>query len=810
MAVKRIEQYELERKLGSGAGGVVYLARDTSLERPVVLKLLKRRPGSTGEMRDLMLREARLASAIDHPNVCAIYEVGEAEGEWFIAMQYVPGRTLEQLIAAGPLDLRLAVSVGIQIAEGLSAAHAAGVVHRDLKPANVMVTDGGQVKILDFGLAKRAEHPASDKVRSSSGARGKQSRGGTFAYIAPEQFVTGHSSEQTDIYAAGVILYEMIAGHHPLAAAFELAAITRGGLPESQLAEVVRSSVPRPLHDLRTEVPPDLEATVAKAMAKDPAQRMASAADLRRELLHVWSLFHDAPFPVPPETRGEPPRSGVWSMIVERLLSSEPLDEHSIAVLPFTYRDSKGDTPMLGLAVSEAIASHLQQNPHIHVKSAASLLRNPMPDSEIERGKLLKVAHVICGSVEHLADKAVESWKLVDVRSGMTLRERHFETDRVDVLRLQSEIGTAVNLLLEGSVPRPAVERVHDELSSDIAEQYLQARALLSVFLLRTSRREDLERVTRLFHEVLVAAPELAGAHSGLGVAHLQYLRHGFGGVRHLMRARQSFERALALDPELPEANLYQVFTFLARSEKQRARERVADLLRTRSEDFAVRVIAGIVLRLDGMYAEALEQFNTALRMSPADAPTVYNHRARIFHYQGQVELAMQEISKGLSLEPSHRLLRASLGYLYFRMGETRRAITTLEEVMSDDPNLTLASPTLAMCYVAAGQKERAEELITEQAMSAAEADAEMSYRLATYFAVANDPSEAFHWLRRATYLGYENYPWLISNPAWLGLRKDPLFRTLIAEQKKAYARNRKLWEKLLAVGISGPPSAAL
>jgi eukaryotic-like serine/threonine-protein kinase len=165
----------------------------------------------------------------------------------------------------------------------------------------------------------------------------------------------------------------------------------------------------------------------------------------------------------------------------------------------------------------------------------------------------------------------------------------------------------------------------------------------------------------------------------------------------------------------------------------------------------------------------------------------------------------MQEISKGLSLEPTHRLLRASLGYLYFRMGETKRAITTLEEVRADDPNLTLASPTLAMCYVADGQIARAEELITEQAMSAAEADAEMSYRLATYFAVAKDSSEAFHWLRRATYLGYENYPWLVSNPAWLGLRKDALFRTLIAEQKKAYARNRKIWEKLLSVSVPGP-----
>ena len=177
-----IHQYELVRRLGSGGSGIVYLANDSTLMRPVVLKILKRGKATLQEMRSTVLREARLASAIEHPNVCAIYEVGESEEEAFIVMQYVPGQSLDHVIAAGPAALQLALSVGIQIADGLAAAHSLGIYHRDLKPANVMLTDGGLVKILDFGLARRrtADEAAFDPTvaaRRKPGLSGHTSRG---------------------------------------------------------------------------------------------------------------------------------------------------------------------------------------------------------------------------------------------------------------------------------------------------------------------------------------------------------------------------------------------------------------------------------------------------------------------------------------------------------------------------------------------------------------------------------------------------------------------------------------------------------
>src|SRR5215469_13573035 len=278
MKRKTIEHYEIIRRLGAGGSGVVYLANDTLLQRPVVLKILRTGLLSAQQMRTTVLREARLASAIEHPNVCAIYEVGEAGDEGYIVMQYVPGQSLDQLIARGPATPQLVLSVGIQIADGLQAAHSLGIFHRDLKPQNVMLTDGGLAKILDFGLARRL--PPEDATfdpgkpalaKGASVAATYTARGGTIRYMAPEQFVTGQSSVQSDVWALGVILYELVSGRHPFA---------RPDAEDFQAIRAIQFLEPQDLSEAVGEIAPELKSVIATCLEKNPATRYTTAAEV--------------------------------------------------------------------------------------------------------------------------------------------------------------------------------------------------------------------------------------------------------------------------------------------------------------------------------------------------------------------------------------------------------------------------------------------------------------------------------------------------------------------------------------------------
>jgi eukaryotic-like serine/threonine-protein kinase len=288
MARRVIKQYEFLRKIGAGGSGVVFLANDTLLQRPVVLKLLKRGSQTPEQVRATQLREARLASAIDHPNVCAIYEVGESESgsgdsEAYIVMQYIPGKSLDKVISEGPGSAQLVLSSGMQIADGLAAAHTLGIFHRDLKPANVMLTDGGLIKILDFGLARRLKRENMDFDPSMTmqpatpafpGAT-YTARGGTIAYMAPEQFVTGQSSVQSDIFALGLILYEMVSGRHPF---------HRPDAQEVHSIRAIQYAEPPSLREIVPDLPAELESVILRCLEKRPSERYASAAELREGL----------------------------------------------------------------------------------------------------------------------------------------------------------------------------------------------------------------------------------------------------------------------------------------------------------------------------------------------------------------------------------------------------------------------------------------------------------------------------------------------------------------------------------------------
>jgi serine/threonine-protein kinase len=773
-----------------------------------------------------VLREARLASAIEHPNVCAIYEVGESGDEAYIAMQYVPGQSLDKLIERGPANLQLLLSVGIQIADGLQAAHALGIFHRDLKPQNVMLTDGGLVKILDFGLARRLPpedarfDPAKPAFANDPSVPATHTaRGGTIRYMAPEQFVTGHSSVQSDVWALGVILYELASGRHPF---------VRPDAEDFQAIRAVQFLEPDDLTAIVPEISPELKSVIASCLEKNPGARTASAADVREGLKTIMKAQRIETGMIPVEAAANLPATGpeaekratgVLSMLAERFResSAERSTQNSIVVLPFANLGATEAAPLYGYALADAIAARLARIPTLVVRPSSALmpLAGARPFAQMDPlavGKKLLVSFVLAGSFVRSENGFDLNWQLLDVPSQSVRSGASIRVASLDLIAVQTEIANEVFATLQGvrsarmlepaqSGPGAGTARSSargESLPGMVSEKYLQARALLSSFMVRTGARADLDRARALFSSVTEANAAFAPGWSGLGIAELQYARHGFGGQTYVMRARKAFDEALTLDPGSTEANLYRIYMLLSRGEKESARHGIASLLATAANDWNVHLVAGIALRCDGMYEGALDEFSRALKLNPANAAIIYNHRARVYHYQNQIELAGDELEKGLALEPRHPLLRTSAGYQQMRLGNLNAAIEILERVIADDPLLRIAVPTLAICYVQAGDRARGVMLLKDETLTAAEADSEMAYRLATYFAVEGDASEALHWLRRAIYLGNENYPWFQKNPAWNNLRTNADFERILEDLKRGFRKNQKTWKRLL------------
>jgi serine/threonine-protein kinase len=297
---------------------------------------------------------------------------------------------------------------------------------------------------------------------------------------------------------------------------------------------------------------------------------------------------------------------------------------------------------------------------------------------------------------------------------------------------------------------------------------------------------------------VAVREPEFAPAHAALGIAHVHYARNGFGAVECLQMAADELDEALRLDPGQVEASVFRVHTLMALGDKESARHAMHHLIVTEPADFNVRLMAATLLRLDGAYDDAMQQVAVALHLNPDDAHVVYNHRARILHYRGEVELARREVDKGLQLHPQHPLLRTTDGYLRLRENDRPGAVAVLESVVADDPTLQLAVPTLAVARWMNGDPRGAQALVTDRTRSAADCDGETAYRLATFYAVSGDHEAAFRWLRRGIYLGNENYPWFAGNPAWSALRNDPDFVGILESLEARHRRNTALWRRLL------------
>ena len=797
--------YKILEKLGEGGQGTVYKAIDSKLGRTLVIKVLPAELTSKEANLKRFEREARLASALDHPNISTIFDLNEINGIHFIAMQYIEGRNVRQLVNGRPLSLESALSIALQTAEALSVAHSRGIIHRDIKAGNVMVTPSGQVKVLDFGLAKLLDEEAA----RTSGIHHTEITEvgvpyGTATYAAPEQARGDRVDSRADIFSTGVLLYEMLTGTWPFQ-----------GQTAIEVRHAVLNEEPKPISQMRPgRVPAQLQTIIDKALAKDPRNRYQKishfAEDLRAVIreLGADSLpgIDESAQPVAPKhlprnpvTRAlrwlsgakgaENAAGGPGKAAGSRDPHSSPLtslgdrDRKSVAILPFKNVGNDREIDFYQFSLADAVITELARVRALVVRPSSVIVKyqNKTVDAA-EAGRELRVDAILTATFLRAGDRLRVTAQLLDVRTSEILWSERIDAEASDIIGVQDTIVQRIveGLRLELS-PDEKVELAKGSTADAAAsEEYLRGRDCLASFIYHTIEREHLDSSIEHFRRAIEIDPQFALAYSALGSSYVNRVLKGLGQAGDHDKAKNAFKKALALDPKLLEARRHMVFIYLTGGQKQKAREEIDLLRREYPNDSGVQFVRGVVARLDGEYEIALRSFDRMANLNPEErVPASYN-RARIFMYQKQFDQALHELDEGAAIEPEHPMIKVIRARVLYCRGDIDEAIKILEQVLIRHPQMDGIRPILAICLSAQGQHTKANEQLTTKVRQVAEADYDIAYWLASAYLLQGRQVEALRWLETAIRLGNENYRWFETDPNWTDMHEDPRFVELM------------------------------
>jgi len=750
----QLGHYEVCSLLGAGGMGEVYLARDTRLRRNVALKLF---PSNLSLNKDRLLRfeqEAYAASALNHPNILTIYEIGEVNDARFISAEFIDGLTLRQRMTSTQMDLTEVLDTVVQVASALAAAHQAGIVHRDIKPENIMVRHDGYVKVLDFGLAKLTEyqHLVSDSEAETIHAV-KTEPGivmGTVSYMSPEQARGLEVDDRTDMWSLGVVIYEMVAGKAPF-----------DGFTKSDVIASILKTEPLPLTRFSQDVPAELQRIVKKALRKDRGERYQTVKDL---VLDLKNLRREI------ETRSE------TIPFVQQEVSS-------VAILPFRNLTNDPAVSFYEFSLADAVITELVRLHSLVVRPSSAITKYLVQTKDPrEAGRELKVKAILAASFLHAASRVRVTAQLIDVSTGDVIWGDRIDSDASDIITVQDIIAQRIvdGLHLKLSSDEQIDLAGHATANAAAYEEYLRGRDRVGRYIYHTVADDDFEAAIRHFRRAIEQDPNFALAHCAIGGCYTQRVLKGAGTSNDLSRAREALERGLALDSRIVEARAYMVAVNLAQGEKQKARKQIADLRLDAPNNAGVHFVSGVLHRLDGEYDKALQSFDRALSLNPGEGVVISWSRARIFMYQGRYDDALVELDRGTAIEPNHSLHRAIRAQVLLLRGDLTDACELLQEVLLSHPNMDGVRPLFAQCLSAMGQHDAARAQLTDRVKEVALADHDVPYWLASAYLMEGERDEAFKWLERAISLGNENLPWFQSNPVWQPLHDDRRFKELM------------------------------
>ncbi len=806
-------RYKIESLLGSGGMGEVYLAQDQQLDRMVAVKILPDALGCDERRMRRFIQEAKAASALNHPNILTVHDIGQSGTTQFIATEFIDGQTLRERLNSGPMPVSESLDVAVQVASALAAAHAAGIIHRDIKPENVMLRRDGYVKVLDFGLAK-----LTDTHRSHSGEAATlidTEPGmvlGTTNYMSPEQVRGGEVDRRTDIWSVGVVLHEMISGQKAFTASTPMDTLVR-------ILEKDPASLP-------ANAPDSVERIVRKALQKDPAERYSTAeellADLKKADQGLKEGSQQQPTRIMQRAEIKRPLPTKWVAVAVLLLLvitlgyfarrrylqsslSSSSERFTLAILPFRPLNAHDEIGFLGVGIPDAIITKLANIQQIRLRPTNAILRYQNQDVNPQQvGQELSIDYLVTGTLQKADDRLRVQVQLIRASDGAPIWGDKFDNQRSDLLNLQDSIAQQIATALRVKMSAAEQERVYRRYTANAGayEAYLKGRAELA-----HATQERTVSAVEAFELALTNDPNYTLARSGLAMACSQmHLYFATSNEVQIWgeRAKREAQRALDEDPNLAETHqaLAAVYGRTEFDWQRTISESSRALELNPSLDLS-HYLRGRAFYHLGLFEEAIRDVQEGLKINP-DPYARSENEAEAFRTKGNTAFLNGNFGEAVaSLEEAHKRSAGAvsdwwLAQAYYYQGQKQRAIELLEELhrSSSASAATRARAIYASILAADNQRDRTNQVILE-IRSAGYMDHHVAYSLGLAYAQMNQREQALEWIRQAAETGFPCYPWFERDPMLDPLRNDANFQSFMTQLRNTYETTKANYASL-------------